>query len=203
MESNNPVGTQPTSKKTSWILIILIILLASTTGIFAYKYYQAKQQLDQLIPEPTASQAPNGDLTDWKTYTNNDARFSFKYPVNPTNYVFKQTDNLVAISAIPEPTLFRVLTIPTNNSPQEWWNGLEKESWTQIPTKDFDVKTTTFKEKPALLIKLKPNTNNRPVYGSFFVFKANNNIMQLFFTTDQPEGNQILSTFQFTDQPTE
>jgi len=94
MEPNNPVGTQPIqpipTKKTPWFLIILIILLASTTGIFAYKYYQVTKQLDQLTldsqsrhseldsestPTPTTDPTAN-----WQAYTDPNNRFSFKYP---------------------------------------------------------------------------------------------------------------------------
>ncbi|MBU1071038.1 hypothetical protein KKG65_01340 [Patescibacteria group bacterium] len=92
MEPNNPVGTQPTqlipTKKTPWFLIILIILLASTTGIFAYKYFQLKQQLDQLslIPEPTPTPDPTAN---WQTHCSS----------NPGSSVSLCEDNIIVIGS--------------------------------------------------------------------------------------------------------
>jgi len=38
-------------KKTPWLLISLVVLLLSATGVLGYKYYQVKQQLDNQRPD--------------------------------------------------------------------------------------------------------------------------------------------------------
>jgi hypothetical protein len=98
MESNNLAGTQPTQpiptppppkKPTPWALIVIIVLLVETTGIFAYKYFQLKQQLiDQettlltnASPTPTSTEIID-PTTNWQTYTHERYNFSFRYPEN-------------------------------------------------------------------------------------------------------------------------
>ncbi len=80
---------------TIWLLVILVVLLLGTTGIFAYKYYEIKQQVDNretissatpaknvtVDPTPVASMAPTVvPDTEWKTYTNE--IFTIKYPAD-------------------------------------------------------------------------------------------------------------------------
>ena len=64
-------------------MIILILLLLETTGIFAYKYFQLQQQLiDQettLLAETTPTPTEITDPTaDWQTYTHEGYNFSFR-----------------------------------------------------------------------------------------------------------------------------
>jgi len=87
---------QPTPKtKIFWLLISLIVLLISTTGVLGYKYYELKQQLDnqqstplsspQLVtssPAPVTS--PNLDESDipddWSYQTNGECAVNFPIP---------------------------------------------------------------------------------------------------------------------------
>lgn len=52
-------SSQPTpKKKTLWLVIILAFLLLGTTGIFAYKYYELKQQIASQQSAPSPSPKP-------------------------------------------------------------------------------------------------------------------------------------------------
>lgn len=52
-----PVSQKPTTRKpiAIWFLAILVVTLLEATGVFAYKYYELKRQVDQ---QPTSSIPP-------------------------------------------------------------------------------------------------------------------------------------------------
>jgi len=60
-------------------IIILVLITLAVTGYFGYKNYWPKPQT-LTTPTPIADQAPNGNLANWKTYTNQEFGFSIKYP---------------------------------------------------------------------------------------------------------------------------
>lgn len=93
---NTPLTTQvPTpltlKKKKPWLLITLVVLLLGTTGTFAYKYYQLKQQVDdqstllpssQLVvssPSPESTSSDSGSFQQG-SYQNNKFGFKLNYP---------------------------------------------------------------------------------------------------------------------------
>jgi len=107
--SSQPVDASPTtealtsqqptvSKKiTNWLLVGLVVLLLGSTGVFAYKYYELKQQINnqqpipstpttetQITPSPpTPSPFPTVESSaNFKTYSNEKYGFSFSYPQN-------------------------------------------------------------------------------------------------------------------------
>lgn len=77
-----------------WLITGLIILLFGAASIFAYKYYQLKQQVSEkqptpstkvtiASPSPISSPSPVTDpTTDWRTYNNGNFLYSLKYPSN-------------------------------------------------------------------------------------------------------------------------
>lgn len=90
---------EPVANKTitNWLLVGLVVLLLSSTGLFAYKYFELKQQVDnQQFSSPTL---PDKDLTtslsptppplptteptaNWKSYANEKHDFIIKYPLD-------------------------------------------------------------------------------------------------------------------------
>src|SRR3989344_3718673 len=80
-------------------------LLAIAISYLGYQNWQLKQQvnrLDKLVQvdntplssptdssDPTASQAPNGDLANWKIYTNGILGFQFSNP-QEINFIYDQ-----------------------------------------------------------------------------------------------------------------
>ena len=96
-----PANEEPTSQRltvgkkyVNWLLIGLVILLLGGTGVFAFKYYELKQQIDNqqptpsaqptkvtITPSPTLSPSPiTSPTVNLKTYSNEKYRFSFNYP---------------------------------------------------------------------------------------------------------------------------
>jgi len=72
--------------KNSLLVIMAVTLLFATSlaGLFYFQTQKLSKELASLqtqpSPTPTASQAPNGDLANWKTYTNKQYSFELKHP---------------------------------------------------------------------------------------------------------------------------
>ncbi len=81
-----PTPIAPSTKKSyRWLIVTLIIFLLAAASVFAYKYWQVKQQLSQIqsLPTPTPSTviiSTEDDTTAWQTYSNQEIGFSIKYP---------------------------------------------------------------------------------------------------------------------------
>ncbi|MEA3355524.1 MAG: hypothetical protein U9Q63_03515 [Patescibacteria group bacterium] len=91
-----PLEETPKKKKT-WLLIFLVVLLLSATGVLGYKYYELKQQLEnkQSAPLPSpelkekSTASPNKQLKEseiisiddiWNKYINYQHGFSIYIP---------------------------------------------------------------------------------------------------------------------------
>jgi len=59
---------------------ILVLIILGMIGVVAYLILKPQTPSLYPSPTPTASQAPNGDLANWKTYTNFEANYTIKYP---------------------------------------------------------------------------------------------------------------------------
>ena len=84
-------------KITISLLVILVVLLLGTTGVFAYKYFELKQQVDNqqfssptlpdkdLITSPSSIPSPlptTNPTANWKSYANEKYDFIIKHPVD-------------------------------------------------------------------------------------------------------------------------
>ncbi len=96
--SQSPTQMPKKSSTLPVLFTAMIALFIVAIGYLGYQNWQLKQQvnrLDKIIQvdntpynissptpstDPTASQAPNGDLANRKTYTNEVLGFSFTYP---------------------------------------------------------------------------------------------------------------------------
>lgn len=83
-----PIQSPPTPshshKRLKILLIIFVFLFLTTMGVFAYQIYQANRQASQapIIQPPTSSSPTPHETAEWKTYTNEEYKFMFKYPSN-------------------------------------------------------------------------------------------------------------------------
>lgn len=110
-QNNTPPTTQTPpqpkpKKKTPWILISIVVFLLGAIGVLGYKFYQAKQKLDNQQSTPlsspqlvTSSPSPASLISEikenskdgWKTYINNKAEPPYKFSC-PSNLQVKDYD---------------------------------------------------------------------------------------------------------------
>jgi hypothetical protein len=70
------------------LIICLLFVSLAASGFLFYQNLQLKKQISQLsvqpspIPLVSPSPAAEAETADWKTYTSNDQKFSFKVPKN-------------------------------------------------------------------------------------------------------------------------
>jgi len=108
--NNSPVtqtSTQPSlKKKTPWLLISIIVLLLSATGVLGYKYYELQQRVDKLqlsTPQPSPQLVANSPLPkqspilvanqipdDWSYQTNGECGVKFPIPPKIKPYFHSQ-----------------------------------------------------------------------------------------------------------------
>ncbi|MDZ7587137.1 MAG: hypothetical protein U0946_05235 [Patescibacteria group bacterium] len=87
MDPTSPALISQPSKSFPWPLILIIIFLLTSTGVLAYQYFQLKSQVSNLAltatpaaPLPSSSPDSPDPTTDWKTYTNENLKFSLNFP---------------------------------------------------------------------------------------------------------------------------
>lgn len=193
---------------------ILVVLILGIIGIVAY--LTLKPQISNLYPSPTPTQIPDStanlprvESNDWKTYTNTEYNYEFKYP---TSYsLIKENSNGVTFgfSLTPDAPIFPYLTVSTTNL-------TDLSSLKPCPTEDTqilcldsgkkwgqeqDISNTTVgshKAKSFYLFRFVPDEQNyhviqleAPQKLEFKMLISGGGIDQTF--------SQILSTFKFTN----
>lgn len=86
--TQTPVEPEPPKRSYTWLIVIVIVFLLTGSSVLAYKYYQLKQQVTRTqaspSPAPLVSPKPSAEAetANWKTYTNSQYDFSFRYPTD-------------------------------------------------------------------------------------------------------------------------
>ncbi|MBT4349174.1 hypothetical protein HOD19_00115 [bacterium] len=87
--TQTPVQPEPPKKKAPWLLISIIVLLLSATGVLGYKYYELQQKVEKLqqptplptpqlvVSSPSPLQTSQGESLNVENYAYNN--FSFTY----------------------------------------------------------------------------------------------------------------------------
>ena len=184
-------------------------LLAIAISYLGYQNWQLKQQvnrLDKLVQvdnpplssptdssDPTASQAPNGDLANWKTYTNNDLRVNFKHP---SGWVITETS--IGVVLLKDPDIRMVIgACPGYSfSVSKYDPYLNYSRFDKVVKSELDGKSTETwtsndskcKEK-VIFINALPSNDLKPKYIISFISKNSDGDKIL---------DHILSTFKFT-----
>lgn len=193
-------------KDSHWITILAMgLFVIASLAVVAFLYYQ-NQQLKSMLanyqtplasPTPSASQAPNGDLVNWKTYTNSTYKYSVKIPTDWEAIRQSGDDSVISIRPIGAsniPVIFNSQSNKNNLSLNTWIdNQLGKNYPREIKKLNsydavFVHNTTSPYEFDVYYL-----TNGSVVYelsGS----TLNNDQLQIF--------DQILSTFKFLGVPT-
>ena len=107
------------SKGFAHIFLLLVIVLIGIGGLFYYSWQKGlikttPSQNISLTPTPheTASQAPNGNLTNWKTYTDEVCSYTIRHPSN-WNATKDQNSGVDNLSLITSPDFKGNFVIPS------------------------------------------------------------------------------------------
>ena len=208
----NPVVVKQ-NKLLVIILSILLSLSALIAGFFAYQTQKLVKELTLLRTEPTPTTTSESvvspELTfeqdktldptaNWKTYTNTQNFYSFRYP--DTVYSIQESaQNAENARLLKGPVYhFEVEVTQITDSIENWFKK-EKNNG-QFPDEAFVSSQSTFQNYPALLIQSIPGALEYPT--DIFIVKNKNRIYKIAFTkegSDKTIVNQILSTFKFTN----
>ena len=163
-----------------------------------HKLHKLKTQI-QSTSTPTASQAPNGVLANWETYTDPKGKYYFKYPTDWT----ASKD----VGLLNDPTMKFILDLQakdTTLSAQDWANA---NVCTKFATPTDQNGCTTYASGP---INNSIQFTFLAHYGAMHtVFKNGNTIFDVTVDAREPNPNfedikgvydQILSTFKFIDR---
>jgi hypothetical protein len=210
------------------IILVLIIALVSI-GYFIYKDLKPLNQSTNKItissPTPTASQAPNGDLANWKTYTG--SLYSFKYPqdykINENKIVgvdgvfSPATDTVQIISSVLEGTNGDFMTITHEDTTYDLQMFVNIKTSVQTGVTNFWSNnkcdshsfgnSTAYKiDAVSGLIFKRTSCDGEAFYYIFLVNKRVGYTIIIKSTTNskiiETIYNQILSNFKFLGQNT-
>ena len=198
------------------LLIILLFILVTLGGYLIYQN-QFKATPAQPTPQPTADQV---ETANWKTYTNNELGFSIKYPVDAkftqggyysVDGIFVPQPNAISLTTTVDKeetkTLGREgfqLTISVDgNKEDKTLSDLRGEINPDEDSPDLDWSGLKIKEA-----KVDGNPtiggNTSGPYGSYTVITIYKGKIYkfVFEPTVSKTGEQILSSFKFTDLDT-
>lgn len=193
------------SKPSSWHLATLaaIVVIISAVGIVFYLNFSKTkvQNTEQIILEtiPTPSKIPtktNISTKNWKVYTNNNFRYSFKYP---PDWIFPQQEVYGSV-----PYGNRVLiSPPTTNGKFDQFN-ISVYILDETPEIVEYWKNNLMNPKKTLVDGFEGRTGN--LYSASSISTVINHNSKIWDISASPENSdkidtyfQILSTFKFLD----
>lgn len=185
------------------ILIILVLIALVILGYFGYKNYWPKTQVS---PTSTASQTPNGDLANWKTYTNTKHKYSFKYPPELTvgngkdpESAFKDVDNVFIFDRDLSSSFDVFYEDNTNKLTIDDWLKSDRGKFFNGNNSTYQIENINgiswYNFTPALTFSLDPSAFRWVVFHNEDIFLVGSHTK----LTDDTVGT-ILSTFKFLDQ---
>lgn len=182
------------------LIFVMIFFLGTVLGLTAYILSFEKTPDVIVQPEPDASVNPNPsdnpeiDISNWKTYSNEEYGFEFKYPED-----FKVYDDY------PDKSAVFIGTSETNRSPNEGVSMkiIDKEITVAIDeAKNRDEITNVLEEKKDFLNGIEFNklvlTSAIGYNDAHYFFVKSGKNYEIILDNDNEIQNQILSTFKFT-----
>lgn len=200
---NTPPPPNPRIKEArpyNWPIIILSLLLLVAIGFagsFGYLYYQTSQQ-PPVAEEPITTPTPTPNPTaNWETYTNTEYNYSIQFPPAwRTQQIAAGAGDIEATSSATHVEIF--------NPDIKTYNPSTGSNQGFITVQYFDLLPEQFSD-------ITPNTQLGDVKAikidNTYYVTLEKGILEILVnlptdTTKQSLFNQILSTFQFIDQPT-
>ncbi len=194
----------PAIKKTNWVLILgIVLLLVSVLALVGYYLYQNSQsRVSVSTPIALTSISPiatTDPTADWKTYTNQKALFTFKYPtqfkVDP-DCIENKTCNgsFLTLTGIDMHVDQFLTSNNCQNLTNSSWSGTVKKSIIKIDSLDsLLISSDNFKSEGNPISQLRAICTT-----------IGNGSVKIQMQTPKSSGNieifdQILSTSKFTE----
>ncbi|HUQ85727.1 MAG TPA: hypothetical protein VM077_05360 [Candidatus Limnocylindrales bacterium] len=215
---NFPTPSHPIGRLPKWLAALILIIIAVSI-IFNILHFSnnsksnqqtAVSQKSQPSPTPASNAATADPTASWKTYTNTKYGFSFKYH---DKYTFEKEDDEKATfsgkyvdQVIPsELTLYfqPVTNLPSlKNCSVAPFNPTIKSSCINGEVETFTVNGVQFRKA-----QVSTGTSTSQASNSYIVQTTNKPYIELFRNVIgggyEQSIDQILSTFNFTDQTTD
>ncbi|MBI4157225.1 hypothetical protein HY502_00025 [Candidatus Woesebacteria bacterium] len=173
-------------------IIILVVIALAVAGYFAYQNMQLKKSADNkqqaAVPSTTSYPSPTANPTaNWKTYTNQEYNFSFKYP----------SDLAVRENKNPSLTENAEIVLVGELSDKFFYVNLGYlEDGTDKADMKFEYKDSVIASKQA---KMQTITTGGKVTQVSYGVKNENTDMVISSNFEEYIFDQILSTFKFIE----
>lgn len=183
------------------ILVSFLTILGLTTYLVKNKRIVNREPQVSILPKPTDTPVVKDEISDWKTYDNNQYDYSFKYPqttlLNSYNEVGDEieiTNNSATVAvqySNKKGGIFSVwhlgLSVLTSDSIKNQFGATNKENISVVPAKvaGEDGYHVVFKD-----------TKN--IVSDFYFIKKDEQILKLTVLKGDTNANKIFSTFKFT-----
>jgi hypothetical protein len=200
-------------------LLAVSLILFAGIGFFVHRNSQQAKSVPTTETDPTANQTLNGDLANWKTYTNNKYKFKLKYPAGWNLHSSENNDHfnfLIKDEQKSGEYNYSNMLVIHNNYHIPLKSDLHEDAeklinWTikYVPSISYhspkvtSTTKTTIDKLPAIkyTIALEHPTDLLPYTDIAFIYTYKNSELFSFelHGNNQKVMNQILSTFQFLD----
>jgi len=232
MDPQPPPISQPKPFPLVPILLVLLVLLLGATAFLVYQNMQLQKQIIELTNKPTPSPAvvpgetgTQAGTANWKTYTNTQYQYSFKYPAKYETFITQKDTGINMGCGCEFFTWFDVETTLSDLSEQDWWAQLGKQWFNGTTTISGTYHPNAFRVTkseskligqnqvltinassvtPSAMISPKPWQATSAIPFQVYILKNKKTLVlfTVYQTGDQNTFDQILSTFTFTDQTT-
>lgn len=195
------------NKKSIWKWILLYVVIAAVTYGTIYYFFYNKGGYSENSQYPITNF--QNEITDWKTYKNDEHGFEFKYPQSVV--VKNQGQNIVNIADTTDGyTINWSLKLYKNNSSQSLANWFKSEfsQFKNADNKDCKVfKSDAYGPKVEIkntftvLVTQTSDFNESCIDQGYYVISPNNLIIVKFEDITQASPGhlqEIVSTFKFT-----
>ncbi|OGG12018.1 hypothetical protein A2Z00_03215 [Candidatus Gottesmanbacteria bacterium RBG_13_45_10] len=205
-----PSPTSPQKSRLTWLLIVVLVIVAFLLGIGVQKFYPVsnihlpKLPFAKSTPKPTPTSTPTptpNPMANWKTYSNQKLGIELKYP-DSENPIEKFTPVKSGQS------IFIVTGTLNFNSNKIALCKTNKETLCLIPGKNWsqekDILPTTLSGKKAISFFISTKNADSGSNVMHVIQTTEKPAIEIAFTVDGQGGEetfqQILSTVKFSDQ---
>ena len=195
------------NQKGSATIILLVVLVVVLVMVLVYFAFLKKPGEVVISPTPTATITPKDETANWKTYTNTQYGFSFKYPGNVFAYdVVDYTNGQIPDIAgfgYTKPGQYELGTVPAEKMGSArilvWTNvSQDLKSWVKIHEPNIKNWTDTKVGGVAALVNYSKATTaseGSPMTSKAYYLKIGNEIIEImgFSVTNQYSDSWVVN----------